>query len=70
MLNKKNSNDLNVVVQTLEIEIQNGRRLKSSCSVYGLFHQGVNIGINPRNLAQGLLIRSFVILFCRGQKVA
>ena len=60
---EQNSNDPNIVVQTLEIEIQNGRQLKLSCLVHQLFHQSVNIGINTRNLAQRLLIKNFVILY-------
>ena len=55
--------DLNVVVQALEVEIQNGHQLKSSCLVHGLFHQGVNICINPQNLTQGFLIKRLVIFF-------
>ena len=67
---KKNSNDLNVVFQTLEIEIQNDRQLKSSSLVHGLFHQSVNIGINPQNLAQGLLTKSFDICFAWDKNLA
>ena len=48
------------MVQTLQIEIQNNCQLKSLCLV-----QGVNIGINPRNLAQGLHKSSSVGFFRR-----
>ena len=36
--------------------------------VHGHSHHGVRFGINSRNLAQGLLIRHFVIFFEGGQK--
>ena len=65
---EQNGNDPNVVVQTLDIKIQNGCQLKSSCLVHGLFHQGVDIGIDSRNLTQRLFLKRIVIIFRGGQK--
>ena len=41
---------------------------KKSIIVHILFYQGVNIGIDPQNLAQQLLLISFVTFF-KGNKI-